>query len=195
MAFTRQFIRNLAKESGVELPSEMENALVSEHLSARNAYAEEQVKAASETSASKVEDTEEYKTLKKQFEDYRAEITAKEGRAAKEAAYRALLQEAGIDQKRIDTVIRAERATFDNLKLDKEGKFENADELTKAVKTDWADFMAPATTTTTTGAPTATPPASTGGKSAMTKAEIMKITDRTERRKAIAEHMDLFQKG
>ena len=45
MAFTRATIRNLAKESGVELPKELEDALVSEHLTARNAYAEEQVKA------------------------------------------------------------------------------------------------------------------------------------------------------
>ena len=45
MAFTRATIRNLAKESGVEIPKELEDALVSEHLNARNAYAEEQVKA------------------------------------------------------------------------------------------------------------------------------------------------------
>ena len=45
MAFTRATIRNLAKESGVEIPKEFEDALVSEHLTARNAYAEEQVKA------------------------------------------------------------------------------------------------------------------------------------------------------
>ena len=45
MAFTRATIRSLAKESGVEIPKELEDALVSEHLNARNAYAEEQVKA------------------------------------------------------------------------------------------------------------------------------------------------------
>ena len=43
MAFTRSTIRNLAKDSGVELPKELEDALVSEHLTARDAYAEEQV--------------------------------------------------------------------------------------------------------------------------------------------------------
>ena len=40
MAFTRATIRNLAKESGVEIPKELEDALVTEHLNARNAYAE-----------------------------------------------------------------------------------------------------------------------------------------------------------
>ena len=41
MAFTRSTIRSLAKESGVEIPKEFEDALVAEHLTARYAYAEE----------------------------------------------------------------------------------------------------------------------------------------------------------
>lgn len=43
MAFTREFVRNVAKESGVEIPKELEDALVQEHLSSRNAYAEKKV--------------------------------------------------------------------------------------------------------------------------------------------------------
>ena len=156
MAFTRQYIRNLAKESGIELPKEMEEALIAEHISARDTYAEEKVQAAmKENPAPKPEDTDAYKALKKQFEDYQAEITAKETRAAKESAYRTILAEAGIDPKRIDTVIRAERAGFDGLKLNKDGKFDNADEIAKSIKTDWADFI---TTTETTGVNTAKPP-------------------------------------
>ena len=76
MAFTRQTIRNLAKESGVEIPKELEDALVSEHLTARNAYAEEQVKAELEkqpaTKAENVKDSEEYKALKADFISTRA---------------------------------------------------------------------------------------------------------------------------
>lgn len=156
MAYTRQFIKNLAKECGIELPKEMEEALIAEHISARDAYAEEKVAAAlKENPAPKPEDTDAYKTLKKQFEDYQAEVTEKETRAAKEAAYRALLTETGIDPKRIDTVIRAEKAGFDGLKLNKDGKFDNAEELEKSIKTDWADFI---TTTETTGVNTAKPP-------------------------------------
>lgn len=186
MAFTRQFIRGLAKESGIELPKEMEDALITEHLSARDAYAEEQVKADREANpGEKPEDTDAYQTLKKQFEDYKAEVTQKEDRAAKEAAYRALLTEAGIDQRRIDTVIRAEKSTFDGLKLDKDGKFENADALTASIKSDWADFIA---TTTTTGVSVATPPAGTGG-TAMTRADIMKIKDTPQRQAALARYI------
>ena len=74
MAFTRSTIRNLAKESGVEIPKELEDALVTEHLNARNVYAEEQVKAELEKQpAAKVEnvkDSEEYKALKAEFGNY-----------------------------------------------------------------------------------------------------------------------------
>ena len=91
MAFTRQTIRNLAKESGVEIPKEFEDALVAEHLNARNAYAEEQVKAELEkqpaTKAENVKDSDEYKALKADFDKYKAEVSAKETKAAKEAAY------------------------------------------------------------------------------------------------------------
>ncbi len=194
MAFTRNFIRDKAKESGVEIPKELEDALVAEHISARDAYAEDQVKKAGETTtAPKVEDTEEYKTLKKQFEDYKADVEAKAAGAAKETAYRALLAEAGIDPKRIDTVVRAEKAGFGDLKLDKDGKFEKADELTKTIKENWADFIQ---TTKVTGVPTATPPATgTSGKQPMTKGDIMKIKDSTERQAAIAANIELFRKG
>ena len=48
MAFTREFIRKAAKECGLDIPKEFENALVDEHLSARDTYAEAQVKDALE---------------------------------------------------------------------------------------------------------------------------------------------------
>ena len=45
MAFTRQIIRDLAMESGIEIPKELADALVSAHMATRDAYAEEQVQA------------------------------------------------------------------------------------------------------------------------------------------------------
>lgn len=194
MAFTREFIRSRAKESGIDIPKELEDALISEHISARDAHGENEAKKARETAAAnapKVEDTEEYKNLKRQFEDYRADVDAKAAGAAKEAAYRALLTEAGVDPKRIDTVIRAEKSGFGELKIGEDGKFEGADKLTEAIRTNWADFIQ---TTVTTGVPVAKPPVNTGG-STMTKAEIMKIKDPTERQAAIAANIELFRKG
>lgn len=192
MAFTRNFIRDKAKESGVEIPKELEDALVAEHISARDAYAEDQVKKAgenAEANAPKVEDTEAYKNLKKQFEDYKADVEAKAAGAAKETAYRALLTEAGVDPKRIDTVVRAEKAGFGELKIGKDGKFESADKLTEAIKANWADFIQ---TTTTTGVPTATPPTSTGGVTAKTKEEILAIKDTAARQAEMLKNPGLF---
>src|SRR5699024_12135860 len=65
MAFTREFIRKAAKECGLDIPKEFENALVDEHLSARDTYAEAQVKDALEKNKPaeppKIKDTDEYK--------------------------------------------------------------------------------------------------------------------------------------
>ena len=76
MAFTRQIIRDLAMESGIEIPKELADALVSAHMATRDAYAEEQVKAELEKQAAakpkNVKDSEEYKTLKAEFDKYKA---------------------------------------------------------------------------------------------------------------------------
>ena len=132
-----------------------------------------------------------YEAEHKDFEAYKADVSAKEAGAAKESAYRALLTEAGIDPKRIDTVIRAERSGFGELKIGEDGKFEGADKLAEAIKTNWADFIQ---TTVTTGVPVATPPANTGG-TPMTKNDIDAIKDPEKRQAAIAEHIDLYRKG
>ena len=80
MALTREFIRKLAKESDVELPKEFIDGIITEHTTARDAYADEQVKAelAKQPSAQNVnvKETEEYKSLKKSFDYYKAGIDA-----------------------------------------------------------------------------------------------------------------------
>lgn len=191
MAFTREFIRKAAKESGMELPKEFEDALVQEHLSARDAYAAGQVKTALEENKQDptpaVKDTQEYKDLKKEFEDYKVEQAKKDTRTAKETAYRALLKEAGVSEKRIEAVLRV--SDVDGVELDGKGGIKGADKLSEAIKTEWADFIP---TTHTEGAQTATPPVNNGSKPTMTKEQIMDIKDIDERYKAMAEHSDLF---
>ena len=197
MAFTRATIRNLAKDSGVEIPKELEDALVSEHLTARDAYAEEQVKAElakqPTEKAGKVEDSEEYKNLKKSFDDYKAEVAAKETKAAKEAAYRAILKDANLSEKGIEKAIKY--AEWDKIELETDGKLKGASDHIKAVKEEWAEYV---TTTTTTGAKTSTPPANNGGAK-LTKAEIYAKDEHgryklstAERQKALAENPDLM---
>ena len=71
----------------------------------------------------------EYDKLKKEFDDYKADTEAKETKANKTAAYRALLKEIGVSDKRIDTVIRASAAEIEALKLDKDGNIDGKADL------------------------------------------------------------------
>lgn len=161
MPFTREFVRSTAKECGLEIPKEFEDALVQEHLAARTAYAEKQVKAWQdehpEASQPNVKESQEYKDLKKEFETYKSEISAKEARAAKESAYRELLKSAGVSEKRIDTVLRV--SDLDCVEI-ADGKIKDADKLMQTIKTEWADFI---TSEHVDGAHVDTPPA--GGAS------------------------------
>ena len=174
MAFTRATIRNLAKESGVEIPKEFEDALVSEHLTARNAYAEEQVKAELEkqpaAKAENVKDSDEYKALKADFDKYKAEVTAKETKAAKEAAYRAILKDANLSEKGIEKAVKY--ADWDKIELGEDGKLKDANYHIKAAREEWAEYV---TTTTTTGAKTSTPPVNNPAKN-YTTAEIKNMS-------------------
>ena len=157
MALTREFIRKLAKESDVELPKEFIDGIISEHTSARDAYAEERVKEElakqPEVKAVEVKETEEYKTLEKKFNDYKSEIKAKETHSAKESALRELLKSAGVSEKRLNAVLKV--SDIDGIELDESGKIKDADKRTESIKSEWSDFIE---TTQVVGANTATPP-------------------------------------
>ncbi len=129
-----------------------------------------------------------YDALKDDFEAYKKDITAKESEAAKNNAYKALLKEAGVSEKRLEIVLKAEKPNISGLEIGEDGKFKDSDKILEGIKAEWADFI---TTTETKGAETSTPPSNNGGGK-MTKADIMKIKDTSERQKAIAENHELF---
>ena len=191
MALTREFIRKLAKESDVELPKEFIDGIIAEHTNARDAYAEEHVKEALEkqpaTKAENVKDSEEYKALKAEFDKYKAEVSAKETKAAKEAAYRAILKDANLSEKGIEKAVKY--AEWDKIELGEDGKLKGANDHIKAAREEWAEYV---TTTTTTGAKTSTPPANNGGKTGKTKEEIMAIRDPAVRQAEIAKNPEAF---
>lgn len=127
-----------------------------------------------------------YEAVKEDFENYKKDVEAKETKANKEKLYTELLKEAGVADKRIAAILRV--SDLDKIEVEADGKLKDAKELTKSIKEEWADFI---TKTESKGAETATPPGSTGGKT-MTKDDIMKIKDASERQKAIAENHELF---
>lgn len=127
-----------------------------------------------------------YDALKEDFENFKKEQTAKETHARKESAYRNILQEAGVSEKRINAVLKV--SDVDAIELDDEGKVKEADTLKKSISEEWADFIV---TTETKGATTATPPTGSG-KVYKSKDEIMAIKDAKERQTAIAENHEMF---
>ena len=132
---------------------------------------------------------EEFNDLKKEFDDYKADVSAKETEAKKSAAYKTLLKESGVSDKRIDSVLRV--TDLSKIEFDNDGKIKDADGLKKSIKEEWSDFIV---TQSEQGAQTANPPQNTGGTK-MTKAEIYKKDDHgryvlstAERQKALIEN-------
>lgn len=132
----------------------------------------------------KAQSTDNYK---EKYEKLQADIAAKETKAAKSKAYRELLREAGVSDKRFDGIIKL--TDLDGIELDSDGKIKDADKHSENIKTEWADFIV---STETKGAKTATPPANNGGKTTMSKDEIMAIKDTVQRQKAMAQNKELF---
>ena len=100
-----------------------------------------------------------FDALKEEFEGYKSEEQKKATKAAKENAYKALLKETGIAEKRIAAVCKV--SDFESLELGEDGKIKDADKLKENIKSEWADFI---TTEGAKGAETATPPDNKGGK-------------------------------
>lgn len=127
-----------------------------------------------------------YEAIKEDFEAYKAEQSKKESRAAKETAYRALLEQAGVSKKRIDAVLKV--SDVDGVELNEKGEITDAKDRMKSIKDEWADFIE---TTEVKGAQTPNPPMNTGGHT-MTIEDIDKIRDAGERQRAMAQNLDLF---
>ena len=136
---------------------------------------------------------EKHDRLKVEFDQYKNDVQAKETKAAKEAAYRAILKDANLSEKGIEKAIKY--AEWDKIELGEDGKLKGANDHIKAAREEWAEYV---TTTTTTGAKTSTPPANNGGAK-LTKAEIYAKDEHgrykmstAERQKALAENPELL---
>jgi len=126
-----------------------------------------------------------YEALKEDFDSYKKQVETEKTNTNKKDAYKALLKEIGISEKRIDAVARL--AELDKIKLDKDGKIEGVDELKKSLSEEWSDFIVK---DGKEGAGTSTPPKGTGGTK--TKEEILAIKDTAERQQAMLENKSLF---
>lgn len=128
------------------------------------------------------------------FENFKKEVTAKETRAAKEAAARAYFTGKGITGANLEIAVRGAAAEIDAAELDGE-KFKDTKALDELVD---GTFKGLVVTTGTAGANTPHPNTNAGGGK-MTRAEIYKKDDKghyvmstAERQKALAENPDLL---
>lgn len=145
MAFTRSFLKAL----GIE--DEKIEAIMGEHVAVTDAIKKQRddYKAEADKAADlqkKLDEAQGGDDYKKKFEDEHAAFedfkkkTAAEAEAAKvQAAYRKLLIEEKVGEKRLDSVMKV--TDFSNMKLDKDGNLVDADKLKESIKADWADFI------------------------------------------------------
>lgn len=130
---------------------------------------------------------EKYEKEHSAFEAFKTDITAKESKAAKEKAVRAYFESKNITGANLDLAIRGCGEEMSALELDGE-KIKDTKSLDALVDGTYKSLVSKPAVRLDMGARL-----NEGGKP-MTKDEIMKITDRTERRAAIAANMDLFRK-
>jgi DNA repair exonuclease SbcCD ATPase subunit len=129
---------------------------------------------------------EKLKGIDDEFSRYKADVAAKTTQAAKEKAYREVLKEAGVSEKRFDAIIKV--SDLSKIELDDDGHVKDSKDLVDGIKTEWAEFIV---TEGQKGASTATPPSNTGGTK-MSKDEIMQIKDTAERQQAMLDNKELF---
>lgn len=166
MAFTRKGIREIIGEGCTE---EIENQLMALHLGVVDPLKDQvaQYKADAEKlpQVQKELDDEKANSYKEKYEKehsdfaaYKKDVETKETTAKKSAAYRALLKETGVSEKRIEAILKV--SSIDDVEFGDDGKVKNADKIKESIKTEWADFI---TTEGVKGADTNTPPENNGG--------------------------------
>lgn len=196
--FTRAEIRNILGEACTE---EIENRLVALHLGVVDPLKDDLTKYKADAeklpSVQKQLDDlkaagdggyqEKYEKEHKAFEDFKANVTAKESKAAKEKAVRAYFESKNITGANLDLAMRGCGEELSALELDGE-KIKDTKSLDALVDGTYKGLVSKQTVRVDTGA------RFNGGGKPMTKDEIMQINDRAERRAAIAANMDLFRK-
>lgn len=150
MALTRKFLSALGIEADkideiIEAHSDTVNALKSERdefktdaskakeLQKKLDEANEALKA-SEGDGFKAK----YDELKAEYDKYKADTEAQALLSTKDKAYRQLLKESGVSEKRIDAIMRL--TDLKDMELDGE-KLKDADKLTESIKSEWADYI------------------------------------------------------
>ena len=130
-----------------------------------------------------------YESERDAFKKFKDDQTAKDSRAAKEAAYKKLLEESKVSSKTIDNVLKV--TNFEEIELDDKGQIKDAAEVKKKIESDWSGFIE---STQTKGANVKNPPANDGVTGTYTsRAEARKdVKSTAEMIKRIRENQQLY---
>lgn len=120
-----------------------------------------------------------------ELDAFKNQVTEEKAKAEKAALYKSALREVGIGEKFIDDIMGV--ADLTSLAVE-DGKLADAETVKANVADKYSAFI---TQTSTQGAKVDEPPTNAGAK--MTRDEIMAIKDTSERQRAIAENIDMFQ--
>ena len=195
MALTRRMLKAL----GIE--DEKADEIIAAHTESTDALkqqrdeykakAEAKATTSTEPKPKNPEPSDEYKAKydaeKKAFEDYKANSAAEKAEADKRAKYRELIVKAGVESKRVDSVLKV--SDLSEIKV-KDGAIEDADDLVKSIKEDWADFIP---TTQKVGANAPNPPKNDGGAKKLE--DITKMQDPVARQEALAKYIEAQNEG
>lgn len=199
MSITRKMLK------GMGLTEEQVDTIIEEHTSVTDALKEKAQKY--ESTAQKLATVEKelndlkaggsdwedrYNKEHDAFEAYKKDIESKTEQESIKTAYKALLKDQNVSEKRIDTILKL--TDFSEMKLTKDGKIANEEKVIEKIKEDWSDLI---TKESEKGADVSTPP--NGGGQKLSKDDIFKKDDHgryvmstSERQKAISENPELF---
>ena len=163
LALTRKFLEGMGiedkqVESIIEAHSETVNGLKAD----RDKYKEQaqkvqdlqrQLEEAQAAGKGTDEWQQKYEDEHQAYEDFKAQVATEKADAEKAQAYRGMLMAAGIDPKRIDSIMRV--TNLSEVEMGEDGKLKDAGKLEEAAKEEWADFVLKQVTK---GSNPATPP-------------------------------------
>ena len=102
---------------------------------------------------------EKYEKEHADFENFKTSVAEKETKAKKVNAFKNILKEIGVPEKRLDAIVKV--SAVDDLDFNEDDTVKNLDALKTNLKKEWADFIEKKTTQ---GARVETPPEGAGDK-------------------------------
>ena len=148
MALTRKLLEGMgleekAIESIIEAHSETVNGLKSQRDKAQEEAKKvpdllRQLEDAKDANEGSDEWQRKFEKAQKDLADYKSQVAAKEAEEAKAKAYRQMLTTAGIDPKRLDSIMRV--TDLSGVEME-DGKLKDEEKLSEGVKKEWADFV------------------------------------------------------